>query len=176
MNHLFISLFVAIITTVLLPLSAFAQNLRAHTWNENLKLERVDVGGISVCLPNGCEYSDEVSKPDEGRLAWIIPDKSFMFFCCLYNIDESVSQEERLIGEAAEMDFEITGDGDIAFLKLSSDKYLSFSFTDEVGIGICHLFPETQTGVCVCVIIPNATDESTLIPQVLMSIRLSEEQ
>lgn len=175
MKRFLLTMIVTVVSAGLFTTKLNAQNIDAYVWNGNPNLVRTDIGGISVCLPKDCKYKEEISKPDEGNFVWITPDKSLLFICCLFETDESFSQEERLIGEAAEMGFEVTGEGDVANMKLSDDKYLSFCFTDRVGIGVCNLFPETHTGVCLFVIMQDATEDDTLISEVLASIRLSEE-
>lgn len=165
----------AVVSVLLSTTTMSAQDLKAYVWKGNPELERTDIGGLSVCFPKDCEFSDELSKPDEGNFTWLTPDKRFMFVCCLFPTDESFTQEERLIGEAAEMGFEVTGEGDIANMKLGGEKYLSFSFTEKIGVGVCNLFPEMKVGACLFVIMPNATNEDSLIAEVLSSIRLSEE-
>lgn len=138
-------------------------------------LVRTDIGGLTVCLPKDCLFNDEMSLPEEGNFVWMTPDKKIVFICCLFKTDESFTQEERLIGEAAEMGLELTGDGDIFNMKLDDNMYMSFTSTSKLSIGVCELFPEDHVGVCLSVFEPEANDDSMKVFNIISSVRLSEE-
>ncbi len=137
-------------------------------------LVRTDIGGLTVCLPKDCTFNEELSVPDEGNFVWMTPDKTFMFICCLFQTDESFTQEERLIGEAAQMGLELTGDEDVINMKLDDNMYMSLTSTSKLSIGVCELFPEDHVGVCLFVIDPQADDDSMKVFDIISSVRLSK--
>lgn len=139
-------------------------------------LTRTDIGGLSVCLPKDCKFNKEISSPDEGNFVWMTPDKKQLFICCLFETNESFSQEERLIGEAAQMGLELTGDRDIFNMKLDETMYMSFTATSSLSIGVCELFPEDNVGICLFVIKPESNEDSMTVFNIITSVRLSEKQ
>lgn len=159
------------------PTSTLAQvYVPTHTIEDvDTTLARIDIGGLTVCLPIDCTFNEELSMPNEGNFVWMTPNKKFMFICCLFETDESFTQEERLIGEAAQMGLELTGDGDIFNMKLDDNMYMSLTSTSKLSIGVCELFPDDHVGVCLFVLEPEAEDNSMKVFDIISSVRLSEE-
>lgn len=86
-------------------------------------------------------------------------------------MEAGFSQEDRLISEAAEMGMEITGDGDIAMMKISDTAYLSFAANNKMAVGITRMHPDDDYGICYFVFTPDASEDSYLSLTTLTSIR-----
>lgn len=140
--------------------------------NPNLVLTEID--DFKVSLPANCSYNQELSKPDEGNFVWSTPDKKFMFVYCYFQFGEDFSQEERLIGEAEQMGIELTGDGDIASMKIDDSTYLSFAFTDKIAVGVTYFYPKDSIGICFFVLAPEANDDGTSLFNTITSIRAKD--
>ena len=135
----------------------------------NLVVREID--DFKIKLPIDCSYNKKFSKPDEGNFVWTTPGNTFMFIYCYFQFGEDFSQEERLIGEADQLGIEVTGNGDIANMKIDESRYLSFTFTDKIGIGVTRFYPEENIGICFFVITPEKIKDDTTIFEIMASIR-----
>lgn len=168
MKHM-IKKFILLFIMLMVQSAAWAQNESGVP-----KVELWEFDEFTIELPKGCAYSEEASDPNIGQYAWASPDGKFIFFCCYFQVEEGFSQEDRLISEAAEMGMEITGDGDIAMMKISDTAYLSFAANNKMAVGITRMHPDDDYGICYFVFTPDASEDSYLSLTTLTSIRSKE--
>lgn len=161
-----------LLVLALSPSLLSAQEYYRPKADPNLIITEID--DFKVGLPAGCSYSKEMSKPDEGNYVWSTPDKKFMFIYCYFVFGEDFSQEERLIGEAAQLGIELTGDDDIFNMKIDDSAYLSFSFTDKIAIGVTRFYPEDNVGICFFIFAPEADKDDNTLFNTITSIRAKD--
>lgn len=159
------------ISTFLLFLLSSLLFAQVYTPKGNPNLIVTEIDDFKVGLPAGCSYNKELSKPDEGSFAWTTPDNKFMFLYCYFSFGEDFSQEERLIGEAEQLGIELTGDGDIANMKMDDSTYLSYAFTDKIAIGVTRFYPNDGIGICFFVLAPETNDDGVSLFETITSIR-----
>lgn len=144
---------------------------QVYTPKNSPNLVITEIDDFKVGLPAGCDFNVEKSKPDEGSYAWTTLDGKFLFLYCYFAFPEDFSQEERLIGEAAQLGIELTGDGDISNMKIDDSRYLSFAFTDKIAIGVTRFYPKDNVGICFFVLAPEANDDGLAVFDTISSIR-----
>lgn len=135
-------LFLLLSALVIFAISAFADS----------DVVNVAIDDITINLPRDCTLNQDLSEPDNGAFCYSTPSKDFMLIFMYFPYDESFSARDRLIGEAEQLGFELTGDGDILNMSLGQGKMLEFSATPNMGIGISFFYPEEQIGLYFCVI------------------------
>lgn len=133
-----------------------------------------EIDDFTISLPEDCLYSAELSQENNVCWTWMTPEKDFMMVYCYFSFDESFSQEERLIGEAAELGVELTGDGDILNMKIDDQSYLSFSFTNKMAVGVSKFYPDENIGLFVCLLAPKGDDNRDILIPAITSIRRNE--
>lgn len=165
---------IMIICLLVMPIMLMAQHVYVPTDSKNQPVTIID--DFTIKLKKNCAYNEALSNLDEGRMGWSTPDNKFIFIYCYFKYEDDASQEERLIIEAAEMGIEVTGEGDIANMKLDNDRYLSFVFTDKMAIGVSKFYPDEKVGICFFVLTPEANDDGEQVFSTITSIRVKENQ
>ena len=148
---------------ILTTLCAFSQE-------NSFELKDFAIDDFTIKLPSNCALSEELSDPDEGCFCMMTPDKEFLFLYEYFRYDESASQEEMLIANAAEFGIEVMK-GNIAQMKLSDDAYLSMTCTSTTGIGVSKIYPEDKVGLYLFVYTPNLNDDGMTVREVMLSVR-----
>ena len=165
-KHLFSFILIVIAHVVLFQNTALA--------NDNaIELKRTNFEDFYIELPKDCTIDINASDPEEGGLTYATPNKDCIFFVMYFPYEDGYSQEEILIAEAAELDIELVGDGDIMNMKICSDSYLSFSITENSAIGVTCLYPEENIGLFFFIYTPNE-DDGILAFNIITSIRAKE--
>lgn len=166
MKKILLFLFVA---GIILPRTLHAQE--QPDGSSSFDFVNVTIDDFTIKLPHNCSPSKELSQPEEGLYTWKTPDNSFFLTYGYYAYDNDYSQWEGLIEEAASIDMELTGQGDIMDMSLGGGNFLSFSVFPTMALGVSKFYPQSKTGLFIMVLVPNATDNGNTVFEVITSLR-----